>query len=47
MSTKQQLTEVKLSLQFINDAEPAFGSWHHAEVGFLPTFQKSILPLSS
>jgi hypothetical protein len=28
-----------------NDVETAFGYWHRAEDGFLPTFQRTILPL--
>jgi hypothetical protein len=30
-----------------NDVEPAFGCSRHVEVGFLPTFQTTMLPLSS
>lgn len=39
------LTDFKLSRRFIADVDTSFGHLHHVEVGLIPTFQTTILPL--
>jgi len=40
-------TDFKLSMRCVTDVDLAFRCWHRLEVGFLPTFHRTMLPPSS